>query len=130
MDLRNLLASFAILGCAAACDQFGDRGDKVEEAKSSVGLLLADPSSAQFSDIAVKGDVVCGLVNAKNQFGAYSGLTGFIVENGSAQLGDDGPDFFGKFLKICDEPAKAKFMALDVARTRQRVDAITKALKE
>lgn len=43
---------------------------------------LRDPGSAQFSDVRVSykagGPVVCGLVNAKNAFGGYTGSRRFI----------------------------------------------------
>ena len=112
------------------CDMWHPENKRTEEAKDAVGLLLADPASAQYTDIAVKDNVVCGLVNSKNLVGAYSGFTGFIVADGSAELGDDGAEFFNAFLKKCGDPAKSKFMALDIARTKQRVDAITDALKD
>ena len=130
MLLRSPIVSFLVLISVAGCNEFGGEGEQIAESKIAVGFLLADPSSAQFSDVAVSGRATCGLVNAKNQFGAYSGLTGFIVDDGSAQLGDESSEFFDRFLKTCAEPAKSKFTALDSARTRHRIDAVTKALKE
>ncbi len=46
----------------------------------SVGKKLADPFSAKYEWQAVKSETVyCGMVNAKNQFGAYTGYKPFLV---------------------------------------------------
>lgn len=48
--------------------------------KEAVGKKLADPLSAQYDwQPAQEGVVYCGWVNAKNQFGAYSGYQPFMV---------------------------------------------------
>jgi hypothetical protein len=51
--------------------------------KSAVRSALKDPNSAQFGTIIAArnahGDLLaCGLVNAKNSFGGYSGMEPFI----------------------------------------------------
>lgn len=40
---------------------------------------LKDPYSARISFAPPKGPLVCGLLNAKNSFGAYSGATPFYI---------------------------------------------------
>lgn len=62
-------------------------------AKDAVKASLKDPDSAQFSSMTIfknaGGITVCGLVNAKNGFGGYSGRTPFIVSPMAVFLGDD-----------------------------------------
>jgi hypothetical protein len=49
-------------------------------AERSVRSRLKDPESAQFSDsIYTVGGYVCGMVNARNSFGAYSGQQAFMM---------------------------------------------------
>lgn len=60
-----------------------------QTAENSISNLLKDPSSAQFSDEFLVENLpddsgyqninVCGLVNGKNSFGAFSGSTRFVV---------------------------------------------------
>lgn len=56
----------------------------VEVARQGIGMQLKDPYSAQFSQDRMyalsNGDyVICGLVNAKNSFGAYTGYSPYYV---------------------------------------------------
>lgn len=74
---------------------------------------LADPSGAQFRDVwAVKfsrggavGSAVCGVVNAKNAFGAYVGDRPFIAVGGQVWT-PERPDFEIEFKGICLEGTK------------------------
>lgn len=52
--------------------------DKKFMAQQAVKSLLKDPRSAEFRDVSVNGDFVCGSVNARNSFGGYAGDTRFI----------------------------------------------------
>lgn len=78
------LTSFILLsGC--------DNNTKIAEsyAEKTIGVNLKDPDSAKFSSVVThrikQGDGyadlvhVCGLVSAKNGFGAYTGNSRFIV---------------------------------------------------
>lgn len=48
--------------------------------KTAIGKKLADPYSAQYDWQPIKNETVyCGWVNAKNQFGAYTGYQPFMV---------------------------------------------------
>lgn len=48
--------------------------------KEAVGKELADPYSAHYDWQPIKDEVVyCGWVNAKNQFGAYTGYQPFLA---------------------------------------------------
>ena len=71
------------------------QAEAIERAEMLVKARLKDPFSAEFSDVRVLGtgaqERVCGLVNAKNSFGAYSGSERFLVMMGSAYLGDQKP---------------------------------------
>jgi len=61
----------------------------IDLAKTEISHDLKDPASTQFRDISTKkvgekedGSVVmliCGEVNSKNSFGAYSGFSQFVV---------------------------------------------------
>lgn len=55
-------------------------GPELEAIKSAVGGQLKDPFSAQFKDLfKFPSGRVCGMVNGKNAFGAYSGWTPFMA---------------------------------------------------
>lgn len=64
----------------------------VDRFKDSVADRFKDPSSAQFRNVVAYGtakplsiDVLCGQVNAKNSYGAYTGFRRFLT-NGSASV--------------------------------------------
>ena len=42
-------------------------------------MQLNDPESAQFRNLELAGDAVCGEVNAKNGFGGYVGFQPFYA---------------------------------------------------
>ncbi|MFG6645565.1 hypothetical protein ACGYK8_18560 [Sulfitobacter sp. 1A09149] len=78
---------------------------------------LRDPGSAMLRDvIAVKGDdgqiSVCGLVNAKNGYGGYSGdlpFMAFLKRNGDLfSIGDD-EIMYGAIETICSSVRKVYF---------------------
>lgn len=58
---------------------------EVKAAKRAIGEHLKDPDSAKYSSVVVglKSEdgvrVICGLVNAKNSYGGYSGDTWFYA---------------------------------------------------
>ncbi len=49
-------------------------------AEAAIRSQLKDPASALFENVTRQGNWVCGRVNAKNGFGAYSGAEPFSVE--------------------------------------------------
>lgn len=51
-------------------------------AKTYVSNNLKDPGSAQFCNISVLGTHICGEINAKNSYGAYTGFVPFYAEGG------------------------------------------------
>lgn len=79
--------ALALVGCAEA------------EAKRAVAEKLKDPSSAQFQNVRESGEYVCGEVNGKNSFGAYSGFRRFVAGPLGVTLEPEEPgetrDYFG-----------------------------------
>jgi hypothetical protein len=67
-------------------------------AERSVKAKLKDPESAQFSpSVYTSAGYVCGSVNARNSFGAYSGTQAFLMpENGVGARVDDGSASFSE----------------------------------
>lgn len=59
-------------------------------ARGEVRGLLRDPYSAVFSDERAGQDVVCGNVNARNAYGAFSGNAAFVADRTAETLLDPG----------------------------------------
>jgi hypothetical protein len=70
-------------------------------AKHAVVAELKDPDSARFGTLSRQTrpnldgepmDVVCGLVNSRNSFGGYGGMSGFVylVADGTVYFADGG----------------------------------------
>ncbi|HKU65955.1 MAG TPA: hypothetical protein VJQ06_12935 [Rhizomicrobium sp.] len=89
MKLAVLTAIVALTFPACALGQQSGSTDEpvFVAAKNAVLQQLKDPNSAQFGPLArqtkpnVRGeptDVICGAVNARNSFGGYSGMSGFV----------------------------------------------------
>jgi hypothetical protein len=63
---------------------------------NQVRVALVDPESARFQDVRAYPETNggCGLVNARNRMGGYTGFTRFIALSGGevifGPLGDDG----------------------------------------
>jgi hypothetical protein len=73
-----IMGSIAIL--LGACDFIpGTNSYQESKARDAVARELVDPSSAQFRNTEVRGDMVCGEVNGKNRMGAYVGFQRFYV---------------------------------------------------
>lgn len=87
---------------------------QIAYAKDKASYDLLDPQSAQFRNIyAVSSgnghDYVCGQINAKNSYGAYTGFKAFYVDSiGNVQL--DTPDNkLGDIVpSICNKPRKGQ----------------------
>jgi len=65
------------------------------EAEHTVARMLKDPDSAKFRDVRVVvwdgSNAVCGEVNGRNGYGAYSGFSKFVAAGGRAfLLGNEG----------------------------------------
>ncbi|GGC04228.1 hypothetical protein GCM10007171_21600 [Dickeya fangzhongdai] len=71
-------------------------------ARSSARLQLKDSSSATFSGERVSRDgSICGLVNAKNSFGAYTGNVRYLYAVGVSYIDDGSSDFQNAWDKYC-----------------------------
>lgn len=70
---------------------------EIATAQAAISRQLADPGSAQFKITTIRhigsaGAVVfCGLVNAKNQFGGYTGFRPFVLFGGDLTINDGRP---------------------------------------
>lgn len=65
----------------AGCDSASSRAQEI------AARDLKDPSSAQFRDVReAKGGAVCGEMNGKNAFGAYTGFKRFVVRAGATSV--------------------------------------------
>lgn len=89
MKLVVLTAIAALTFPVCALGQQSGSADEAvyEAAKKAVLQELKDPNSAQFGPLVrqtkpnVRGeptDLICGAVNARNSFGGYSGMSGFV----------------------------------------------------
>ena len=94
--MRIYLALFAVI-LATGCDSRAE-----SDAKEAVKVVLRDPASAQFSNVEeVDGDgIVCGEVNSKNAYGAYTGALSFVYDHGRLIMEDDAIGF-SEILKNC-----------------------------
>lgn len=53
---------------------------EIEQVKTALGQLLLDPFSARIKDVLLlPSGNICGLVNAKNTYGAYTGFQHFMA---------------------------------------------------
>jgi hypothetical protein len=112
MATRILLT--ALLGVNAGCDQLpGSDAASEAHAKRAVAALLIDGKSAEFRNVRVIAEAVCGEVNAKNKMGAYVGFSRFLVSTKTWQAQTD-PNFdsssLGSYRDLCSSayaPASA-----------------------
>ena len=84
VTVATLVGAMAIAGFAIAGNW--NQGSAIANAKATVTSMLTDPSSAQFQGVRViqrDGDriLVCGQVNARNQFGGYVGFRDFVFDD-------------------------------------------------
>lgn len=80
---HGIVAAFIGVASLTACKPseptYGTPEYTIAEAQKDVAAKMKDPSSAQFSDVRIsETGAVCGKVNGKNSFGAYSGATSFL----------------------------------------------------
>jgi hypothetical protein len=66
------------------------------DARVAISRMLNDPASAQYQNLRVEGDKICGEVNARNRAGGYDGFMtfyGVIEANGTVTIRElDKPD--------------------------------------
>ena len=82
-----LLPFFALSGCNLV------EAPEIRKAKTEVADALRDPASAQFRNVESfgldSGSMVCGEVNGKNGFGAYTGFTHFMYREPLFRIADN-----------------------------------------
>ncbi|MGM1246674.1 hypothetical protein ACS0TO_04380 [Serratia marcescens] len=75
---------------------------KIVIARTAIRNMLKDPSSATFySELIKNNGTVCGYVNAKNSFGAYSGNERYLYLNGNAHMNSNTGEFNSLWVKYC-----------------------------
>ncbi|RYE72165.1 MAG: hypothetical protein EOO81_04105 [Oxalobacteraceae bacterium] len=80
------------------------------KAKEAVRLLLSDPASAEFIDVATNEKATCGSVNARNRLGGYVGYQPFIYADEEARIGYD-VTFIKRFNQLCPYESGTTFRA-------------------
>ena len=50
--------------------------------EGDIAQVMKDPGSVKFGELRTIRGVTCGEMNAKNGFGAYTGMTPFMVKDG------------------------------------------------
>jgi hypothetical protein len=128
---KTLAIIFAVL-LLGACTS-----SDLDKAKQAVKVNLKDPDSAQFKDVTVVTDIVCGQFNAKNSMGGYSDYEQFAYLDGALEINPHkifvlcAPDKDGKFTKadrivLANDYAEAKKKE---QAQREAADAINAGLK-
>lgn len=89
MSFGLLLIVLSVPSTAAGFSLFGPNLDPVKD-------LLADPYSAKFEKVqTVRPGVICGTVNSKNQYAAYTGPKLFAIVNGKGYFAETSPEEVG-----------------------------------
>src|SRR3546814_10381931 len=94
-------AALALSGCA---DPTPDpKAGLIARARIAVAAELKDPDSAKFRNLLAYPDknLVCGEINGKNSFGAYSGFIDFYYDNGFAMIADHDSIFRSRLDELC-----------------------------
>lgn len=76
-----VLGLIALLGSCSSPEQ-----NEADRAKVVVAAKLKDPDSAKFTAVKVLLGNVCGMVNGRNSFGAYSGAERFLGSGATTRL--------------------------------------------
>ncbi len=76
--------------------------NKISYAQDNVSKALKDPSSAIFSGGYISDSgAICGYVNGKNSFGAYTGNQRYAFFSGQTYVDDGSKDFTNAWDKVC-----------------------------
>lgn len=101
---RRIALVLVLLLALLAAAAFGWRAYLIHQLREPVLATLNDPDAALFRSEAYYGPwtgsngILCGQVNAKNGFGAYTGYRGFDSHHGLAYIESDNP-----ILKACSD---------------------------
>lgn len=93
--------SLTLLAIVAACSPVpSDPNEEAfSDAQQAVLLMLKDTDSAEFRQVIMGSkESVCGFVNAKNNFGGFSGFSAFYYDTktSEAYIHDPNQDWGGK----------------------------------
>lgn len=87
---RLPLLLLLVVGTALSEEQVREATPKeIEAIRTAMERDLHDAQSARFNSVRVKGNDMCGLVNAKNLMGAYVGyrpFTGMVFKDQTGKL--------------------------------------------
>lgn len=83
--MDKLLTLAMLLISVSASAQQGE----IVAAREIVKAVLKDPYTAQFSNERKAEGGVCGDLNAKNSYGAYTGNRRYVVRDGAATINDN-----------------------------------------
>ncbi|GLR27251.1 hypothetical protein [Limnobacter litoralis] len=78
----GLLIAITVMGLGMSIETYSAQpstNDVAKTAESFISYNMKDPDSSKFRSVNVFRRAVCGEVNSKNSYGAYSGFTGFVV---------------------------------------------------
>ena len=79
--------AMGIAGCVSeAAQKQRKEAEIIGRAQARVAALLRDPASAEFSDVEVRGQNICGVVRGRNGFGGYGSSQKFVVVAGVATI--------------------------------------------
>lgn len=100
---RGVLVCAAALSLAGCNQQPDPEAELIADAKAAAARNLKDPDSAKFRGLVSypDKDLVCGEINGKNSYGAYSGFVDFYYQNGFAAIADEGSIFRPQLDKLC-----------------------------
>ena len=88
--MRVVLAIVITALAVAGCDR------TIPDAKRLLSSRLKDPGAVQFQRIRKGNDgTVCGEMNAKNSYGAYTGYTEFVAKPSTGQIWNPPPNIEG-----------------------------------
>jgi hypothetical protein len=102
-DLRLFLVALTGAAFGSCAKEPSVKEQLIADAKAAVAATLKDPDSAKFRGMkAYPGKkLVCGEVNGKNSYGAYSGFSTFFYDGGFVQIADHDSIFYPHYEELC-----------------------------
>jgi hypothetical protein len=99
--MKKSVGIFLLIGaCTESAPRVGTNEYTIKEATEAAAEKMRDPGSAQFSRVRVsETGAVCGKVNGKNAYGAYSGAISFLYVPLTSPQSDLEHGEFGAFLE-------------------------------
>lgn len=98
---RKAIIAAAVAGLLLVIGVFLFLPSKIErDAKSALARVLIDPSSMVMETVWRNDSKLCGMVNAKNRMGGYTGMTPFIFTRNLGIMVDDGKATFESIRRL------------------------------